>query len=95
LSAAGALHAFSVPVNPLAVFGLYCLGLGAILIRSAMLPRWIGVLLMLGGVSWLTFAWPALAQRLVPFNMAPGAIAELIFTVWLLIFGVRNPQVRG
>jgi hypothetical protein len=58
-----------------------------------MLPAWTGALLIIGGLSWLTFALPALAHRLAPFNMAPGAIAELVFTLWLLIFGVRTPAI--
>ena len=84
------LHLFTAPVNALGVFGLYCIGLGTLVVRSAMMPRAIGVLLMLGGLSWLTFAVPELAQRLAPWNMAPGGIAELIFTLWLLAFGVRS-----
>lgn len=89
LSASAPLHLFVSPVNALAVFGVYCLGLGLLILRSALMPRWIGALLMLGGVSWLTFASPGLAQRLAPWNMAPGGIAELIFTLWLLVFGLR------
>lgn len=90
LSAGDALHLFATPVNPLAIFGFYCLGLGVIVFRSQMLLRLIGALLMLGGLSWLTFAVPALAKGLVPYNIGPGFIAELAFTVWLLIFGVRE-----
>lgn len=90
LSAGDALHWFETPMNPLAIFGLYCLGLGALVFRSAMLPRWIGVLLMLGGMSWLTFALPSVARDLAPYNIGPGFIAELVFTLWLLIFGVRE-----
>jgi hypothetical protein len=90
LSAGRPLHLFTSPVNALAVFGLYCIGLGVLVVRSALLPRVLGFLLMLGGVSWLTFASPALAQQLAPFNMAPGAIAEILFTLWLLIFAVRD-----
>lgn len=89
LSAAAPLHLFAPPVNALAVFGLYCLGLGMLILRSALMPRPIGVLLMLGGLSWLTFASPTLTRQLAPWNMAPGAIAELIFTLWLLVFGLR------
>jgi hypothetical protein len=92
LSVVGPLHLSTSPVNALAVFGLYCIGLGTLVVRSAMLPQWIGALLMLGGVSWLTFAIPSLAEQLAPWNMAPGGIAELIFTLWLLIFGVRDRQ---
>lgn len=90
LSAVGPLHLATAPVNALAVFGLYCIGLGLLVVRSALVPRILGGLLMLGGLSWLTFAAPALADRLAPWNMAPGAIAELLFTLWLLAFGVRR-----
>jgi hypothetical protein len=93
LSAVGPLGLFASPVNALAVFGLYCFGLGVLAIRSELMPRIIGWLLMLGGVSWLTFAAPELAQRLAPWNMAPGGIAELIFTLWLLVFGVREARL--
>jgi hypothetical protein len=89
LSAAQSLHLVGTEINPLAVFGLYCLGLGTLVLRSRIMPRPIGALLMLGGVSWLTFAAPDLAARLAPANMAPGAVAELIFTLWLLVFGIR------
>jgi len=90
LSLLGPLDLFPSPVNALAVFGLYCLGLGALIVRSDMMPRTIGLVLMAGGVSWLTFASPSLAARLQPWNMAPGALAELVFTLWLLVFGVRS-----
>lgn len=92
LSAAGPLHLFTSPVNALAVFGLYCIGLGTLVMRSHLMPRFIGVLLVLGGISWLTFADPSLTQRLAPWNMAPGGIAELILTLYLLLFGVRDPM---
>ena len=95
LSAVGPLHLATSPVNALAVFGLYCIGLGLLVVRSALVPRWIGALLMLGGVSWLTFGVPALSRQLEPWNMAPGAIAELLFTLWLLAFGVREPSARA
>src|SRR5881394_2228653 len=67
LSLVGPLHLFPSPVNALAVFGLYCLGLGILIVRSGLLPRWIGALLMLGGLSWLTFASPALTRQLAPW----------------------------
>src|SRR4249919_3084528 len=55
-SAVGPLDVFPSPVNALAIFGLYCIGLGTLIVRSAMMPRLIGWLLMFGGISWLTFA---------------------------------------
>lgn len=90
LSVGAPLNLFAAPISPLALFGLYCLGLGTLVARSAMLPRWIGWLLMLGGLSWLTFALPSLGRQLAPYNIAPGFFAELLFTLRLLIRGVRN-----
>jgi hypothetical protein len=94
LSVVGPLHLFTSPVNALALFGAYCLGVGLLILRSQLMPRWIGIFLMLGGLSWLTFISPGLAKNLAPYNMAPGAIAELIFTLWLLAVGVRAPASR-
>ncbi len=90
LSATDALHLLATPVNPLALFGFYCIGLGTLVVRSALMPRFVGALLMLGGASWLTFALPSLAASLAPYNIGPGFLAELIFTLWLLVFGVRR-----
>ena len=91
ISAAMILHLFAVPpgVNPVVVFGPYCIGLGAVILRSGMMPRWLGILLIAAGASWLTFAMPALAQRIAPWNTIVGAVPELLLTLWLLAFGVR------
>jgi Domain of unknown function (DUF4386) len=94
LSGGSAIHAFETPVNALAVFGLYCMGLGILVIRSRLVPLAIGVLLALGGVGWLTYAFPELAMSVAPYNMAAGAIAELILTLWLIIFGVAAKSSR-
>ena len=93
-SAVGPLDIIVSPVNALAVFGAYCIGLGALVVRSALMPRAIGWLLMVGGLSWLTYADPAIAKAAAPWNMAVGAIAELIFTVWLLAVGVREDEQK-
>ena len=83
-----------MPVNNLAIFGVYCLLIGYLIIRSTFLPRLLGVCLMIGGVSWLTFAWPQLSARLAPYNMAPGILAELALTIWLLARRVDVPRLQ-
>lgn len=88
LSALTALHIASVSLNPLGLFGLYCLGLGYLIRRSIFVPGWIGICLMLAGLSWSTFFFPSLAERLTPYNMAPGILAEGALTVWLLAVGI-------
>jgi hypothetical protein len=42
----------------------------------------------IGGLGWLTFARPALAGSLAPWNMLPGVIGETALTLWLLIKGL-------
>jgi hypothetical protein len=93
-AAAGPLDLFDVPFNVITVFGPYCVGLGILVVRSKMMPSWIGLLLVVGGLSWLTFLWPSLSRRLAPWNTAAGGIPELLFTLWLLFVGVRavGPQ---
>jgi len=54
----GALNALglaSISVNALAFFGVYCLLIGTLIIRSTLLPRFLGALMVFGGVGWLTF----------------------------------------
>jgi hypothetical protein len=89
--AIGALTAAAIvrfPVNALAFFGVYCLLIAYLISRSMFLPRFLAVLMAIGGIGWLTFLVPALSSALAPFNMLPGVIAETTLTVWLLIKGV-------
>lgn len=73
----------------LVFFGLHCLGVGYLILRSTFLPWIIGTLMVIAGLGWLTFLSPPLAQSLAPFNMLPGAVGELSLTLWLLVKGVN------
>jgi hypothetical protein len=74
----------------LGFFGLYCIAIGYLIVRSTFLPRSLGGLMIIGGLSWITFFLPALARQLAPFNMLPGFLAEVSLTVWLLAAGVNG-----
>lgn len=90
----GALSPFDlVPfhINSLVFFGLYCILIGYLIIRSTFLPRILGVLMVFGGLGWLTFLSPELAKILSPYNLIPGMFGEGVLTLWLLVIGV-NPQ---
>ena len=99
VSILGLLRPGSPSLNPLVFFGGYCLLIGYLILRSAFLPRILGVLMGLGGLGWLTFAWPTLSGLLTPYNMAPGILGESAFTIWLLAAGVNserwNEQARA
>jgi Domain of unknown function (DUF4386) len=74
-------------------FGAYCVLVGHLVFRSGFLPRILGALMALGGLSYLIdsfaiFLSPALAARL-PDVMVLGGVAELSLCVWLMAAGVN------
>lgn len=75
-------------VNPLVLFGFYCLMIGFLILKSTFLPPILGVLMAIAGVSWLTFLSPSLAKSLSPWNFVPALIGEGSLTLWLLVKGV-------
>src|SRR5205807_7999299 len=72
----------------LLIFGVYCLLIGYLILRSTFLPRAVGALMVFAGLGWLTFLSPALARDLCPYGFLPGIIGEGALTRWLLLFGV-------
>ena len=93
------LNLATIPINPLGFFGFYCLLIGYLIIKSTFLPRVLGVLMAIGGLSWLTFFSPLLTSQLNPYNLAPGIFGEGVLTLWLLVMGLNeqrwNEQASG
>lgn len=90
--AVGVVNSFqlaTVPVNALVFFGVYCLLIGYLISKSTFLPRVLSILMVIGGLGWLTFLSRSLTNALAPYNMAPGILAETVLTLWLLIPGVN------
>jgi hypothetical protein len=73
----------------LVFFGFYCLLIGYLIFRSTFLPRILGVLMVIAGVSWLTVLSPPFVNYLWPYIAAPGLIGEGTLTLWLLVIGVN------
>jgi hypothetical protein len=90
--ALSAFHVSALSINPLGFFGFYCLLIGYLILRSAFLPRILGVLMAFGGLSWLTFFSPTLAGQLYPYNLAPGIFGEGVLTLWLLVVGLNEQR---
>lgn len=76
------------------IFGVYCLLIGYLIVRSTFLPRILGVLMAFASLGWLTFLSPSLAHSLYPYNLTPGIIGEGALTLWLLMVGVTVPRAR-
>jgi len=88
-------HLVPFKINPLVFFGFYCLLIGYLILKSAFLPRALGVLMAVAGLGWLTFLWPSLAASLSPWVMAPGLLGEGSLTLWLLMMGVNVDGWKG
>lgn len=75
-------------------FGLECLIIGYLILKSDYLPGLLGILLQIAGVCYLinSFALilsPTLSNMLYPFILIPSFIGELSVCLWLLIKGVN------
>jgi len=75
-------------------FGGWLLPLGYVVYKSGFFPRWLGVLLMIGTASYLvemgaTYLTPNFDSTGVVLLAMPAAIAELSFTIWLLVKGAK------
>ena len=68
--------------------------IGYLIFRSGYLPRFLGVLLAISGVGFVTRTFvgilaPAYAS---PILLMPAALAALALTLWLLVKGVAVPK---
>jgi hypothetical protein len=75
-------------------FGFQCFLMGSLITRSTFLPRILGVLLAIGGLSYVissvaTFLSPELGARLTPFIIPAALLGEGSLTFWLIIKGVN------
>ena len=87
------LHHYGVLVS-LVFAGLWLLPLGALVIKSGFLPKFLGWWLVVAGVSWL-------AQSLTPIVLPqyadivdnigfPFGLGEIAFLLWLLVMGAKE-----
>jgi hypothetical protein len=81
----------------LTFFGCFCLVIGYLIFRSTYLPRALGILMQIAGLSYLTNSFtlvlaPALANRLFPAILLPAFVGEASLCLWLLMKGVNVPK---
>jgi hypothetical protein len=77
-------------------YGLWLLPLGYLVIRSGYFPKVLGLLLIIGGLGYLTlmfttFLAPDAGVGTESVLGAISGIPELLLMAWLLIMGVRVP----
>ncbi|MDQ2833954.1 MAG: DUF4386 domain-containing protein [Acidobacteriota bacterium] len=77
-------------ITNFAFFGLYCLLTGYLIVRSAFMPNFVGVLMACAGVCWMTTLLPSLTHVLGPVPMAVGIIGEGTLIVYLIWVGLNE-----
>jgi Domain of unknown function (DUF4386) len=73
----------------LVFFGLYLLLVGILILRSKFLPRILGVLMVLAGLSYLAFLSPPLVQSLQPYILVFPGVGQIALCLWLLAMGLN------
>jgi len=76
----------------LVFFGLYCLLVGILILKSTFLPRALGVLMALAGLSYGLFLSPPLVRVLQPYILVFPGVGQIALTLWLLTMGVSTER---
>lgn len=91
------LHAYNDGIQLLTIFwGLWLLPFGYLVFKSGMLPKMLGILLMLGCFGYLInftgdFLFPGYASLgIARYVSLPASLGEIGICLWLLIAGVRK-----
>ena len=91
-------HAYGFAFG-LIFFGFACLATGYLIAKSQYLPKTLGVLMAIAGLSYLINSFvlllaPSLADAISPAILIPAFIGELSLTLWLIFKGVNIAQWR-
>ena len=73
-------------------FGFSALLNGFLIFRSGFLPRFLGILSIIGGLGWLTFLYPPFGYQLNLYILVIAFIGSISQILWLLIKGVDTEQ---
>jgi hypothetical protein len=81
----------------LVFFGFACLVRGYLIARSGFLPRFLGILIVIAGLSYLTNSFalllaPSFAESIQPGILFPAFVGELCLCLWLIVKGVNTAQ---
>lgn len=90
------IHAKGYYVNQI-FFGMYLFPLGYMIIKSGIVPKIIGVFLILGFIGDMIdfvvyFLFPNTESVLLENITIPADIGEISLCLWLLIMGVRSQK---
>jgi Domain of unknown function (DUF4386) len=73
-------------------FGVHCLLVGYLIYKSGFMPRFLGILLAVAGLTYVNFVYPGLVHFAFPYIFIPGVVGEGLLTLWLLVAGVNSER---
>ena len=73
-------------------FGIYCLLIAYLIIRSRFMPNFVGVLMTCAGICWLTTLSSKLSHALGPIPLALGLVGEGTLIVYLIWAGLNEER---
>ena len=76
-------------------FGIYCLMIANLILRSRFMPNVVGALMACAGVCWLTTLSPNLTHALGPIPLAVGLLGEGTLIVYLIWFGLNEEAMAA
>ena len=77
----------------LLLFGIHLLLVGYLIVRSTYIPRWLGIILFVNGLGWIVNSLqPYLSPNAMLDFVFVTFFGELIFMIWLLVWGWRIPE---
>lgn len=80
-------------------WGLWLFPLGMVVYKSRFLPRFLGVLLMIGTFAYLANSFTSLLAPgyadVVSRWVSPLQLVEVVFMLWLAIRGAKPPEVQS
>lgn len=97
--AALALHSLNLQAvgyaTGLVFFGFYCIIIGCLIVKSSIIPKLIGVLYAIAGLSYLANSFILLLSKdfsnpWFTYIALPAFIGELSLCLWLLVKGVKE-----
>ena len=78
-------------------FGVHLIFLGYMIYKSAYFPRVLGIFIAIAGLCYFSnsiiwFLFPALVKLIYPAILIPCFAAELFFSLWLLLNGIKTSK---